>query len=399
MKKKIILPISALLLTLALTSCGNTTDTASQPETQTTTEETATTTEPQIKELGEFNYTLSSGTEDIVTFTDPETGLVGYMDYDGNILSEPKYFHVGYSDGMLLLCDSETFLYTIQSLDGSTSFDTVNGKKIAGVNYFVNGYTSVLLINGNTTEELIQNDYDTLIDKQGNVVLETNTPNTYLICNENGNIELFDENANILKVFKPDLTEMTAEELASNENYDNDDIIQIGELYVQKADSGPYTNLYNNETGESASDTTLIDSIQQVGDNYVYVSNAYPNFRYVVVDKDANELAVLDCNLNPLERDLVLTVVDDKIILLDENFKARVFDSTGNLIKETNYDNIYQINDNSDLIYCKVGDKLGALDKDFNEILAPEYDSISYISDNKILAVKDNKLFQITLPQ
>ncbi len=397
MKKKLLLPISAILLTLALTSCGNTAETTTQPETETTTEETSTT-ELEVKELGEFNYKLSSGSEDIVTFTDPETGLVGYMDYDGNILSEPQYFHVGYSDGMLLLTDSETLQETFQSLDGSTSFDTVDGKKIAGANYFINGYTTVRLVDVNAGES-VENDYDTLIDKQGNVVLETNIPNTHLNCAENGDIVLYDENGKVLTAYKPDLTEMTPEELASNENYDNDDIIQIGELYVQKADGGPYTNLYNNETGESASDTTLLATVQQVGDNYVYVSDNDPNFTYTVVDKYANELAVLDCNLDPLERDLVLTIVDDKIILLNDEFKARVFDSNGNLIKETNYDNIYQIDNYPDLIYCKVGDKIGVLDKDFNEVIPPEYDSISYVSDNKVLAVKDNTLYQFTLPQ
>ncbi len=395
MKKKLILPISTIILALTLASCSDTPDTTTQPETQTTTQTTTEApapTEIEVKELGEFNYILENGFEDIVTFIDPETRLVGYMDYDGNILSEPKYFYVGYSDGMLLLSEPETTLYTIQSLDGTTSFDTVDGKKIDGTNYFKNGYTTVTL-------QDVNDGYSTVIDKQGNVVLETKIPNNRFDIDEAGNFVLSDENGKVLKVYKPDLTEMTAEELASNENYDNDDVVQIGELYVQKANGGPYSNLYNNETGESASNTTLISSIQQAGNNYVYVSDEDPNFIYTVVDKDANELAVLDCNLNPLERDLVLTTTTDNIILLNDEFKARVFDSTGNLIKETNYDKIYQLSDKPDLIYCHIGDKVGALDKDFNEIIAPEYDNISYLSDNKILAVKDNTLFQFTLPQ
>lgn len=400
MKRHISLVLSLGLATV-LVSCGTSGETNENPSVTTEQETVESKEEPKIEvapytveEMGEFNYSVQVNYGDIITIMD-ENQLIGYMDADGNILCEPKYERVGYSDGMLTLedpSDSGMGKSYYQSLDGKVVIDQVNGQGIAHTENFSNGYAKIDLLDSDGEYE----GTDKIIDKQGNVVLETDIPNAFYHRDEDGNFILRDlDKGKIYEVYKKDLTPMSAEEISENEDLDGDDVVYADGLYVVQEYGYNATALYDKEKEQVITDYKVYVAPRKIGENYLLAkqdANDEDAYWYIINDKYEN-LAKLDYDF-----DFAYTpdIINNKIVLhYEDGSSPKILDELGNIYKETNYDGIYAIGANND-VYFVVDNKTGMLNKDFNEVIPAEYESNTEIVDGVGFATKGNVLYKIT---
>lgn len=392
--------ILSLALAMVLTSCGSTETTEKPGETteqventeNENTEETTDATPYNVEELGEFSYNLDINFGEIISIRD-NNQLKGYMDAEGNILCEPKYQWLTYSDGMLTLeepSDSGVGKKYYQSLDGDVTIDKVNGQDIAMTNDFTDGYASVCLYN---SDGEVEENYK-IIDKQGNVVLETEIPNTFYRRDEDGNFILRDSDE-IFAVYKSDLTLMTEEELSQNENLDGDEIFYVNGVYVVEEYGYNPVAIYDKEKEQAITDYSILVEPIKVGDNYLVAKQGVneETAYWCIINDKYEEVSKLD-----LEFDYTNTpiVVNDKIVLYYEDGRSpKVLDENGNVFKETKYDSIYSIGTEND-IYFTIDGKTGMLDQDFNEVIPAEYDWMTEIVDGVGFAQKGEVLYKVT---
>ncbi len=338
-----------------------------------------------VEEIGEVDYQVWNHYEDIYTIY--KDGYMGYMDLEGNILCEPKYFWVSYGDGMVTIEERDTGKKYYQSLDGSVTIDKVDGMEFAATEDFKDGYAIVRL----KDEEGVFQEFDKVIDKQGNVVLETDKTSTFFRRDKDGNYVLTD-GLEIFEVYKKDLTPMSKKEIKANEELDGDYVQYKDGLYVI-ADKAAYTAFYDNEKRKVVSDYVVGFGPVKVGSNYLVALADTPmsSANYVLINDAYEEVAKINYEFNYT---LMPEVINDKIILRYKDEPVKVLDENGELYKETEYYTIYQ--DKYGTIYCAEDGYVGLLDNDLNEVVAPEYDYITEVFNGEGLAQKDNMLYKVT---
>lgn len=389
--KKYNLVILSIVLTAVMTSCGNSDNSNNSNNTEVVEEVENTVIEEynySFEEIGDVDYQVWNHYEDI--YSTYKDGVMGYIDLEGNVLCEPKYQWVAYGDGMLtleLMNDDGTSKKYYESLDGTVTIDNVDGMEIAAAEDFKDGYAIVRLFDENGDFQ----QYDKVIDKQGNIVLETDRLVTSYRRDEDGNF-ILTNGMDIFEVYKKDLTPMTKKEIKSNEELDGDYVSYKDGVYII-ADMAAYTALYDNEKEKVISDYNIGFGPEKVGNNYLVAIAETPQTLpvYYIVNEQFEKIATIDFEFN---YSVMPRVIGDKIILMYRDEPVRILDENGELYKETDYYTIYQ--NKYGTIYCAKDGGVGLLDKDFNEIIAPEYDYITEIYNGVGLAQTGTMLYKVT---
>ncbi len=393
MKRKSIVILS-LVLSVALISCGNNAESKEVTEPEAQLENTQ---EPKLEEakytfeeIGESEYKICINFGEIIAVANSDN-LLGGMDSDGDIVYEPKYSWFTYSDDMLTLkdySDSGIGKKYYQSLDGKVTIDSVNGLSIGIHEDFKNGYAVVCLEDSNGEYQ----DTYKIIDKQGNVVLENDKADAFYTRSGDGNVYLTDSFL-VYEGYKKDLTPMTEEEISEDMSINIGKIINADGLYVIRKQEENTSALYDKETKQAITDYNILVEPRKVGNNYILAKQEASEpepYWYIINDKYEN--------VAKLDFDFIYTntpeVIKDKIVLIYEGGdKATILDDNGNVFKETSYDYIYEI---GAVTYCVVDDKIGILDDEFNEVVAPEYDNITEFIDGVGYAQKGDMMYKVT---
>ncbi len=396
MKRKIILVIG---LTMALTGCGNKEEAIeTQPATeikQEDKEKAENSTETIETEIVEFDANIEQFKDGLIVFYNTgDSYLYGLMDINGNVLMEPMYEYLAIGDEYILETEvsnnQEYVKHRYLNTDGHVVIEKVDGYEITDGEAFKDGYALVTL-NKEEQKAHKYGDYCALIDKSGKIVVEAKEHSTYLTRQGDYIIEKASD-FEIIKIYNLDGTPVD-DSVYLEENYNNDNIFEINDLYIFKnLEDINYKSygLYDNENKKElkAYDYNYYDPLR-VGDNYIVVKLNEDGLSYfVLIDGKGKEI------FNISEKYVGCyypQVINDKIVISYPEEDTILLNSDGSVYKETEYGTL-GTEDNEVQTYV-VNSKTGFM-KDFEKLTEPIYDG-TRIDGDVAIGVRDGKLYRL----
>ncbi len=402
--KKTILISTLLLMSMFVYGCSsdaseNTTESIDVTKTEEDTVETVIEGEAvgvqAIKNLGE-DY-LQGNNEGYYMFFSPETNGNGIMDSDGEVIIEPTYFYIEYTDGLFLATDAPATEWYFLNIDGTLAFNNVDGYKISNTAGFNDGLAIVTLMDSET-QEFVK---EAVIDKTGNILIQndevegvyTKVDDTYVFSNTYTSVSLGNYDY-ITHVYSEDGTELN---LADFENYDGDDIYEFEDIYFQQDPNTLNFAVYDIESEKNISDFDIVSGTygsigdtDKIGDNYVVTKFDGENFSRVLMDGEGN--TVFDIEANYPTAGTYFECDDKLLINLEEGNASVVLDENGTLIKELPF--ICDFVEDYGTYYGDVG--LGIINSDFEVVTVRYYNYIGKVVDGSCLVSADGILYKLT---
>ncbi len=404
--KKFILVSSLLLMSMFAYGCGSETETdeaettevtdTTEVETEKIASENEAFTVEEIRDLGED--CVVSDNDGYYMFYSKESNANGIMDSDGNVVIEPEYFYIEYTDGLYFVMEDGTYMYFLNP-DGTVAFDTVDGYKIGFSSGFDDGLAIVRLMdeaNPDFAKEVV-------VDKKGNIVIQNDEPegmytkidDTYVFANNYSTVSLSNYNE-ITHVYSEEGTELS---LSDFENYDGDDIFEFEDIYLQQDPNTLCYAIYDIESGKAISEFNLtsgnfgsIGDREKIGDNYIVTKIIGDSFSRVLIDSKGN--TVFDIDATYPEAGTYFECNDKLLINLTDGNKSVLLDENGTLVKELNF--ICNTVDDYGIYHGDDGG-YGIVDSDFNTVTDTRFDSLGNIVDGSCLAVVDGVLNKLTI--
>ncbi len=349
----------------------------------------------EITEIG------SLGDKDIVYDNDGyydvlySDGSYGLMDSNGNILFD-GVDSFSFEDGIAVIENSDDTYYYVDS-NGKMLFDKVDGKSIAKADTFDDPYTLVEL--NNEDGSTIPRNY--VIDRKGNVLLESPADGQYFAEVETGKYVLIDGDLSgdfsTIDLYSVNGALITPEQLDDPDNYENfdgDNIFETEDLYFIKDDATGYYAIYDVFSNQAITDyvfeTTYAEEIE---DNYL---------AYVIIDGASNTCLVdtkgniiLNFTKEYAEYQFP-SVVNERIILSSgDTDKSLILDRNGKVVGEVDFSYVYE-NESGEIVGRTSDMKLVYLNDNFKPITDTYYDYVGSIENNTSLLVNDGILYKYT---
>ncbi len=373
----------------------------------------------EIIELKEIEYTILSDSDGIYTIQDINNNE-GLIDVNGEVLFEPVYDTIYYTDGIVVAKDSEVLDYYCMDLDGNILFETIDGQKFSNVNNFEDGYAIVELNDGR----------ECVIDKEGKLLLQDSRENYTFHYEANGVFSLwrsldysssFSGNENEpddSKYLKVDGTEATIKDINEDfpTEYFGENIYWHNGIFFEYDPETSGSAVLDPETKKPITEYIYsFSNASYIGDNILVYKEYAITFNYAACLLKKDGELILDFstveNFDEVLSDI--SKVNDYLIHSyfsnsDEKM-LDIYDSNGKFIKtlencsslEPTEDGVYKTkvshltrDSNGDLVDIV---EYSYLDSDFNEIIPTNNEYVGDINNGKSLIFNDGKLYQLSV--